>query len=104
EVAYIKLYNHIEEQRWIGAVIDQVLVVYVGADAGANRLVEMKGSLVALLDLATECLNCDRVVICLDKTVEDFSTVVRNFYWVGFELIPTKRPLSDAWVGLEMEL
>lgn len=107
-VSYIRLQNHIEEQRWIGAVVDGVLVVYVGGQYGSStseNTADMKGSLVALLDLATECLECDRVVIALDKLLPDLSSQIRNFYWVGFEMIKLgKSQLSDAWIAMDMQL
>jgi len=48
---------------------------------------QLKHGLIALIELATECFNCDRLVICLDRKTDGLRNLIRDFGWVGFELI-----------------
>jgi len=48
---------------------------------------QLKHGLMALIELATECFACDRLVICLQRNAEGLRGLVRDLGWVGFELI-----------------
>jgi len=48
---------------------------------------QLKHGLIALIELASECFNCDRLVICLDRKTDRIHSLIRDLGWVGFELI-----------------
>ncbi|KAI5776637.1 ornithine decarboxylase antizyme-domain-containing protein [Geopyxis carbonaria] len=48
---------------------------------------QLKHGLMALIELASECFSCDRLVICLERNAEGLQGLVRDLGWVGFELI-----------------
>jgi len=48
---------------------------------------QLKHGLMALIELATECFACDRLVICLERTGEGLPGLIRDLGWVGFELV-----------------
>ncbi|KAF8254014.1 hypothetical protein K440DRAFT_152143 [Wilcoxina mikolae CBS 423.85] len=48
---------------------------------------QLKHGLMALIELATECFACDRLVICLERNAEGLHGLVRDLGWVGFELV-----------------
>ncbi|KAL1920509.1 uncharacterized protein VTP21DRAFT_886 [Calcarisporiella thermophila] len=48
---------------------------------------EFKNTIVALLELAEEVLQCGRVVVCLEKKGEELKTLVHAFMYIGFQLV-----------------
>lgn len=71
------------------------------------------GSLIALLELGgVEELDCARVVVCLDRTIEETSqkSLMRDLGWVGFELHrPTlssemKNVISGRWIFMAVDV
>lgn len=46
-----------------------------------------QASLMALIELASECFTCDRLVICLERNGDGLQNLIRDLGWVGFELI-----------------
>lgn len=48
---------------------------------------QLKPGLMALIELASECFSCDRLVICLERNAPGLHGLVRDLGWVGFELI-----------------
>jgi len=104
DTTYFRLVD-IEGYVWTGAVVDKVLLIYFDKSL-ADKKMELKAGLVAVLDLATDSLNCEHAVICLDRQLMDLPTIIRSFYWVGFDLIkvPSGKLLSDAWIAMEMNL
>ncbi|CAG8783497.1 2857_t:CDS:2 [Dentiscutata erythropus] len=69
--------------KWEGFVMNRVLFL---KGHGLN-VVELKESIVAILELAEECLKCNSLVVCLDKKCTHLSTLIRSFLYVGFELV-----------------
>jgi len=82
---------------------------------------ELKPGLMALFDLATECFDCQNLVICIDRQLDGLDSLVHNLGWVGLEAITLKywgdetatefsagsndhRYISDKWLFLGMEL
>lgn len=57
-----------------------------------------KDGLLALIELASECYECDRLVICLDRQSNDLHALIRDLGWFGFEL-STLRFWIDACQG-----
>ncbi|KAK7207186.1 ornithine decarboxylase antizyme-domain-containing protein [Myxozyma melibiosi] len=97
-----------ENNVWMGAVVDRTMLIYFDKEM-ANSRMDLKAGLVAVMDLASELLECERVVICIDRTIMKLHNLVNTFYWVGFELV--KCPvdfnggqLSDAWIAMEIEV
>ena len=69
----------------------------------------------AIIELASEKLQCAQVVVCLDRSVydEDRQSLLKSLEWIGFELITldmwmkpdAKGPdVSDKWLLMGMEL
>jgi len=48
---------------------------------------QLKHGLMALIELATECFACDRLVICLERNAQGLRGLMRDLGWVGFELV-----------------
>lgn len=48
---------------------------------------QLKHGLMALIELASECFMCERLVMCLERNAEGLRSLVRDLGWVGFELI-----------------
>jgi len=46
-----------------------------------------KESVVSVLELAEDMLGCQNIVVCLEKSREDLSNLLRAFLFVGFEVI-----------------
>lgn len=68
--------------------------------------------LIAIIELASETLQCAQVVVCLDRSVddEDRQSLLKSLEWIGFELITLDmwmKPgpeVSDKWLLMGMEL
>lgn len=69
----------------------------------------------AIIELASETLQCAQTVVCLDRSVddEDRQSLLKSLEWIGFELItldmwmkPDAKGLevSDKWLLMGMEL
>lgn len=75
---------------------------------------ELKHSLIALIELASECFGSEKLVIAIDRKAECLQSLIRDLGWIGFELTTldtwrgnqTKTPqgVSDKWVFVGMEL
>jgi oligosaccharide translocation protein RFT1 len=52
---------------------------------------QLKHGLMALIELASECFACDRLIICLERNAEGLQSLVRDLGWVGFELVTLSR-------------
>lgn len=80
----------------------------------------LKDGLLALIELASDCYGCDRLVICLDRQSNDLHALIRDLGWFGFELSTLRHwketsknhsalddsdtCTSERWVFLGMEL
>jgi hypothetical protein len=70
---------------WEAFVSDHVMFVHPPAyDVWAAN--EFRESVIALLELA-EFIDCDQVVVCLNKDRTDSSDMMRAFMYAGFELV-----------------
>ena len=70
----------------------------------------------AIIDIASDTLDCAQVVVCLDRSIsaEDSKALLKNLKWVGFDLVTldawmkpqTKKKVSPSteWLFLGMEL
>jgi len=75
---------------------------------------ELKHSLIALIELASECFECERLIIAINRKAECLQSLVRDLGWVGFELttldlyrgnqMKTAQGVSDKWVFVGMDL
>lgn len=63
---------------------------------------ELKTSLVALIELATECFECENLVLGIERNVEGVKDLIRDLGWVGFELVTLDqwRPDTERRKGL----
>lgn len=46
----------------------------------------LRESIVAVLELA-ECLECENIIVCLEKDRRELSCLVHDFMYIGFELV-----------------
>ncbi|CAG8527908.1 11151_t:CDS:2 [Ambispora leptoticha] len=69
------------EYAWKGFVMNETLFLK-GSGLGD---VDLRESIVAVLELAEECLKCCSLVVCLDKKDPQLTTLIRTFMYVGFE-------------------
>jgi len=76
---------------------------------------ELKHGLLALIELATECFECENLVLAIDRQADGIKELVRDLGWVGFELctldrwrgrVPSKgmESVSERWIFVGMEL
>ncbi|KAL1921013.1 uncharacterized protein VTP21DRAFT_11648 [Calcarisporiella thermophila] len=72
---------HLENHSWQGTVIDKTLMLMcplIGED------IDLRESLVTVLELAEQCLECHRVIICLERQARALN-IVHDLLFVGFE-------------------
>lgn len=58
-----------------------------------------KESFVAILEYAESTLQCDQVIICFKKDRPDKASLIRNFMFLGFVLLPPGHRLVPAASG-----
>jgi len=119
---FIEVWDYIGEASFRGFITQK------GANASKTlflffqelAVLPLKEGLVALIELATDCYNCDQLVLCLDRRTHGLHQLIHDLGWVGFELItlshwvddgrssgPGKIALSDTsefWLFMGMEL
>ncbi|KAL7270295.1 Oligosaccharide translocation protein rft1 [Rhizina undulata] len=81
----------IAERPLPGNRMDRTIFLFFEQVAGT----QLKHGLIALIELATECFNCDTLVICLDRKTEGLHSLIRDLGWVGFELVTLSRWLPS---------
>ncbi|PKY55686.1 hypothetical protein RhiirA4_410726, partial [Rhizophagus irregularis] len=71
---------------WSGIIKNNTLFLRVSS----LEYDSLKESIVAVIELAEELLKCDTLVICLDRNDKNssLSTLIRSFFYFGFELVP----------------
>lgn len=92
EMRFIEVWDYVGGTSFRGFIVDKdeargrvekTLFLFFEHIAGT----QLKHGLMALIELATECFACDRLVICLQRNAEGLRGLVRDLGWVGFELI-----------------
>ncbi|KAF3939308.1 hypothetical protein ABW19_dt0201787 [Dactylella cylindrospora] len=127
--AYLEVFDYVGGSAFRGFVSEKGPLskpersLFLFFDKGVNGT-ELKSGLVALIDLATECFDCQDLVICLDRDTDGLDSLVHNLGWVGLELVTLKNwasqdlqnqitathkldkeyYTSDKWLFLGMEL
>jgi len=85
---------------WDGIIMDNTLFL---RDNGLEH-VSLKESIVALIELTEEYLQCNTLVICLDKNNPILSTLIRCLFYFGFELVsPDTYNHSNEFILVGME-
>lgn len=79
-------------EKQMGNATEKTLFLFFQELAG----LPLKEGLVALIELATDCYNCDRLVICLDRQTHALHQLIRDLGWVGFELITLSHWIDDG--------
>lgn len=79
-------------EKQIGSDTEKTLFLFFQELAG----LPLKEGLVALIELATDCYHCDRLVICLDRQTHALHQLIRDLGWVGFELITLSHWIDDG--------
>jgi len=74
-------------------------------DGQSAQLANLRESIVALLDLADEQLECSAVIIALPKTSEGLDDLIHSLMYVGGQIV-TKPPFkaSSAYLLIGLEL
>jgi oligosaccharide translocation protein RFT1 len=80
------------DERPNGNATEKTLFLFFQELAG----LPLKEGLVALIELATDCYNCDRLVICLDRNTSALHNLIRDLGWVGFELVTLAHWINDG--------
>jgi len=87
EVKYIEVWDYLGGTSFRGFIApgrsEKTLFLFFEHVVGT----QLKNGLMALIELATECFSCDRLVICVERNAEGLQGLVRDLGWVGFELI-----------------
>jgi len=73
---------------------------------------DLKPALMALMELVDGPLNCQHLVICIDRGIEeeDAKSLMKSLQWVGFELTTLDHwardvdVTSDQWLFMSMEI
>jgi len=66
---------------------------------------EFRESLMALLDLAETILNCNQLIICLEKERQELASLVHAFMYVGFNIVsPPIANMNSGFVFLGYEI
>ncbi|KAA8910031.1 ornithine decarboxylase antizyme-domain-containing protein [Sphaerosporella brunnea] len=91
EMRFIEVWDYVGGTSFRGFIADKemrgrvekTLFLFFEHVAGT----QLKHGLMALIELATECFACDRLVICLERNGEGLHGLVHDLGWVGFELV-----------------
>jgi len=98
---YLELYDyHSTGTRFRGFVAEKrerALFVFFDREVMEQ---DLKPGLTSLLELAgTDGIDCDQLIVCLDRTAEGCKDLAKDLGWVGFEIA-----MLDAWSGHECTL
>lgn len=92
--------------NWDGFVLslpNKPKVLYV--DGQCAQLPSLRASVVALLDLASEQLECEALIIALPKTSDDLDELIHSLMYVGGQVV-TRPPFntnpSYLLIGMEV--
>jgi len=95
----------------MGATFDGVVLELPGkpkalyVDGKAAQSINLRESIVALLDLADECFRCSALVIALDRSSPFLGEILHSFMYVGGTVV-TKPPFyvdpTYVFVGVEI--
>lgn len=89
---------------WEGFVMDGTLFLRGNAMESVNL---KKESIVAVIELAEECLKCHSLVVCFEKEKQssNLSMITRIFLYIGFEIVaPGTFNHSNDFILVGMEL
>jgi len=74
-------------------------------DSKSSQSVNLRESVVALLDLADEQLGCDSLVIVLERSSPQFATFLHSLMYVGGVVITKPRyPVHPAYILVGLEI
>ncbi|KXH66536.1 ornithine decarboxylase antizyme [Colletotrichum salicis] len=73
---------------------------------------DLKPALMALMELVDGPLNCQHLVVCIDRTIEeeDAKSLMKSLQWIGFELTTLDHWARDVdvtssqWLFMSMEI
>ncbi|KAK1469162.1 ornithine decarboxylase antizyme [Colletotrichum abscissum] len=73
---------------------------------------DLKPALMALMELVDGPLNCQHLVVCIDRTIEeeDAKSLMKSLQWIGFELTTLDQwardvdVTSNLWLFMSMEI
>ncbi|KAI9193723.1 acyl-CoA N-acyltransferase [Polychytrium aggregatum] len=85
-------------KSWPGVVANNTFFLRIPEDSTEwdPQGFGFKESVLAILELAEGCLECENVVICLEKSRADLTPLMRAFMFVGFELVHPSIYMFDS--------
>jgi len=98
----VQVFDYVGGSAFLGVVVNgRTLVLRAEEEEDGWAGIEVKEGLVALLDLAIECLGCATLVLCVDRTHPHIGSLIRDLGWIGFDLVPSivadsKHPAATA--------
>lgn len=81
---------------WEAVLVGRKLFVEVPDGIMFNN---SKESFISMLEYAEQTLHCSHVIICMKKERLDRASLVRNFLFLGFTLLPSGHPHIPAASG-----
>jgi len=86
---------------WRAVVSTNTLFIKVpkSIEWGENDGFGFKECVVAVMELAEEVLECSNLVVCLEKSRNDLTSLLRAFMFVGFEIVhPSVYNFGETYV------
>jgi len=94
-----------------GATFDGVVLELPGkskalyVDGKSAESVNLRESIVALLDLADECFQCSALIIALDRSSKHLGDILHSFMYVGGTVVSKPSfPVDPAYVLVGMDI
>jgi len=88
--------------EWNGVVFDDYGVKGLFLQGQHWAGVDLRKGLVAILDLASDCLGCSQLIIRLENTLGDTLSLLRTLMPLGFQLIHpnTHQQTTGTLIGM----
>ena len=69
---------------WAGFLSHNNLII---ENLNWDNVEDIRYTIVAIIDLAESCLNCQNVIIALDKSINDLTSLIHSFFYVGGQIL-----------------
>jgi len=92
EMRFVEVWDYVGKTSFRGFIaekelprgrVERSLFLFFEDVAGT----QLKSGLMALIELASECFECDRLILCVERNGEGIQSFIRDLGWVGFELV-----------------
>ena len=95
-ISFEKVVGDEKKFLWDGVLADGKLFIKIPDGILFNN---SKESFIELLEYADRSLHCDHVVICFRKERSDRVSLIRNFMFLGFKVLPAGHRFVPAASG-----